>query len=1305
LALRRHLREDPAALERLRVHANDVSLPLTAAPILDQGAVRQRPPLLPAEPLEQEFAIGPDAAGAFELRIEYLDGFVLHGTLQGPPDCAGAITLYCNDTPLEAALLCDDGANHVDQTTEKPGAVSFEIELPGYVWQHADADGGCSIQLAVGEARMPAVGVRLTRQHAASWLTDIAEGYFGDAQYLELLGLEHLHYLGGACGLAAPVAEFFQERAARYGLEQYVDVAPSADDQGGLPADIDDEKLAIWEFLRRFNEQMPAWQGREDELLASLLGAGDVTGHCKRWALYSLVPLFCRLDRFGAIGDLLSALEVNELAAGKDEWRVSLALPFLIEANQVERAAQLLSRLPETEPLWLNTECVAYVARHVARIDPRLTSDELAEKIAYGVIDLLDRLRLDYWSRLHDVHLIDALACWFEQGPRWNIWLRRALEAAAVRVYGLCPPFWERVEEPLGRHAELFPRLVEAQDHYEQIATVLWSRNEWDGEVTALRNALGFFRRHENAEAAAVAREFVCNRLSSVGAGEGGAKADVELLTTLSDSERVRLAALPSRASACRADSHPGLCEILTELGEVSSRAPKYPAQRQAARDLAALRDAIARGADHQVRSLAEQVRQAAAQLRSAACGYIGVDLLADVCLLLHQAGRPMAADVYALRRYGAEALAVLRPGEWPPASLLAAMAKMRLLVASAGADALRHVVEDWQSVLSGGLGELIEASLQPPPAPARRSAPGTDQGDTLVVIYSCRKYLETRIPAIRSTWAADLKARGIPYVILVGDGDDRVTGDVLQLDVSDRYEDLPAKSLKLFEWVRTHTDFQYVIKVDDDVYLDVDEFFDALSHRKYHYYGRILHRSIGTMDRTWHQGKSQGQRARRAIDKSPEPAVYADGATAYCLSRLALECLHRMAATLEGKRLIACSYMEDKLVGDLLRLGGMQCADEDYYTYVQRRTFGRALPISMWVNSFFPSASTPTKLVHLDTESQMALAHHRKNEPGLLPKRLWPTHEGPSLQFNGNQLELLTPVDKAALLLQQELVVIAVVRNEQLMLPHFLQHYRQLGVKTFIFIDNASDDGTRERLLEEPDVVLYSADTEYRYSHYGVSWQKTVLGNHCIGKWALLVDADELLVYPGCEAQTLAEYVRGLERDGYDSARVMMIDMYPYGDLADGDFEKAPPFAAAGYFDARPVIEWRIGGGYYGNTRNFTSALRHRLIPTAEPHAFMSQKYALLRYMPWMHLNQGLHNVGNIRPADGNLCFAHFKYHAGFKRKIDIEVRRKQHFDGAREYRRYREMVAEGSGGFGSAGLSVRYENSLSFAQALAEL
>jgi hypothetical protein len=264
-------------------------------------------------------------------------------------------------------------------------------------------------------------------------------------------------------------------------------------------------------------------------------------------------------------------------------------------------------------------------------------------------------------------------------------------------------------------------------------------------------------------------------------------------------------------------------------------------------------------------------------------------------------------------------------------------------------------------------------------------------------------------------------------------------------------------------------------------------------------------------------------------------------------------------------------------------------------------------------------------------------------------------------------------------------------------MLPHFLDHYRKLGVGCFIFADNCSDDGTREYLWEQEDVVLYSVDTEYKRSHYGVAWQQAILGNLCLGKWVVLADADEFLVYEDCENKDLASFVAEVEAENADGVFLHMIDMYPFGDLDDACFEKGAPFEVAPYFDRQAQIELKFGGGQFSNSRNFVNGLRHRLAPS-RINSYVSQKYALFKYKPWMRLTEGIHYAANMKVASKTAYFAHFKYHSGFKSKVLAEIKRNQHFNGAEEYRRYAGILAEGKGDFGVDGLSEKYENSASF-------
>lgn len=305
----------------------------------------------------------------------------------------------------------------------------------------------------------------------------------------------------------------------------------------------------------------------------------------------------------------------------------------------------------------------------------------------------------------------------------------------------------------------------------------------------------------------------------------------------------------------------------------------------------------------------------------------------------------------------------------------------------------------------------------------------------------------------------------------------------------------------------------------------------------------------------------------------------------------------------------------------------------------------------------------------------------------------IWPTYLCSSYDAD-NKLVRITSQEKTNKLLKSYILVVSVVRNEMVMLPHFLEHYRTIGVQSFIFIDNDSTDGTRGFLSAQADVILYKADGEYKHANYGVSWQQAVLGNHCLGKWVLLADADELLVYPDCEHQALAEFVEEIENDGYDALLTCMVDMYPYGNLKEADFKKDSPFEVCPWYDFSPLIEWRMGSGQFSNMDSYLSTLRHRLSPESPPNSFTSQKVAIIRYQPWMRFSAGLHYAANVEMSDKQVIFAHFKYHAGFKEKAQEEVLRGQHFNGAEDYKHYLEMIKEIEGRFGKEGISEKYLN-----------
>lgn len=281
-----------------------------------------------------------------------------------------------------------------------------------------------------------------------------------------------------------------------------------------------------------------------------------------------------------------------------------------------------------------------------------------------------------------------------------------------------------------------------------------------------------------------------------------------------------------------------------------------------------------------------------------------------------------------------------------------------------------------------------------------------------------------------------------------------------------------------------------------------------------------------------------------------------------------------------------------------------------------------------------------------------------------------------PDLGRDPGTLELLTPPKRLRVAQTAPVVVIAAMRNEMLLLPHFLTHYRRLGVEAFLIADNLSDDGSTDFLAAQPDVSLFRAPGAYSDSLYGVAWQQALMAAFRRGKWSLLADADELLFWQHPQRQTLPELLASPDFAQAEAARIFMIDLYPAGPFASVDLRHTPPFEAAGYCDRAPLLADTLARGPFSDAPCWRSALRHRLLPGSAPGRFTAQKTPLLRYHPWINLAPGLHFTGDVRMARQELFFGHFKYHAGFAPKAETEAARGEHYNQAREYRDYLEMA-----------------------------
>lgn len=259
--------------------------------------------------------------------------------------------------------------------------------------------------------------------------------------------------------------------------------------------------------------------------------------------------------------------------------------------------------------------------------------------------------------------------------------------------------------------------------------------------------------------------------------------------------------------------------------------------------------------------------------------------------------------------------------------------------------------------------------------------------------------------------------------------------------------------------------------------------------------------------------------------------------------------------------------------------------------------------------------------------------------------------------------------------------VVACVIRNEGWRLPCFLRHYRKLGVRRFVFIDNDSADDSRDFLAGQEDVDLYACAEQFSVPGQR-AWMHKAMARYGFEGWRLCLDADELLVYDGMEEHSLEELARLLQKIGNLRPLCMLVDMYGAGGLAElkelDSCEKV--LERCRYFDASGYTE-------------FCSKHRVRFMGGVRGRMYAQMGYTqyspeLTKY-PLFYLSRGDMMIGphQMYPAWRNflseriLGLLHYKFSRFDLDKIQDALERRIHWNNSEEYQRYDQWFRERPG------------------------
>jgi glycosyltransferase involved in cell wall biosynthesis len=278
---------------------------------------------------------------------------------------------------------------------------------------------------------------------------------------------------------------------------------------------------------------------------------------------------------------------------------------------------------------------------------------------------------------------------------------------------------------------------------------------------------------------------------------------------------------------------------------------------------------------------------------------------------------------------------------------------------------------------------------------------------------------------------------------------------------------------------------------------------------------------------------------------------------------------------------------------------------------------------------------------------------------------------------------EIAQVADRTAAIRPGDILLFATLRNEATRLPHFLDHYRRLGVSHFLVVDNASIDGSAELLAAEPDVSLWRTAARYRASRFGLDWLTWLMLRHGSGHWCLTVDADELLIYPDWETRALPKLTGWLDAQGVPAMAALMLEPYPKGQVSAAAWQPGT--------DPMQVLQWFDAYGYdwtwqqrYGNI-SIRGGPRRRLFFAENPeHAPHLHKTPLVRWRrPYAYLSsthillpRRLNRGFDARLNRPTGVLLHTKFLPQVVEKAREEKARRQHFTHAGRYDAYYDAI-----------------------------
>src|SRR5680860_1327421 len=273
------------------------------------------------------------------------------------------------------------------------------------------------------------------------------------------------------------------------------------------------------------------------------------------------------------------------------------------------------------------------------------------------------------------------------------------------------------------------------------------------------------------------------------------------------------------------------------------------------------------------------------------------------------------------------------------------------------------------------------------------------------------------------------------------------------------------------------------------------------------------------------------------------------------------------------------------------------------------------------------------------------------------------------------------------------DIIAICAIHNAERLVELYVDYYN-IGIRHFVFIDNASSDLSEEilRRLNKKTVYIDIWNTSDRFDGFkAMGWKQRLFAHYGLNRWYLNLDVDELLEYIGDEDIDIQSLIRHAEDIKQKTIGAVLVDMYPMAPVQNIKIDALN--------DIRNIYKY-----FDSNTYVIQSNEKYKKRISGGPRMRLFNRHPSLQKYPlaFVDTNMLAINPHFWYPYDVNLysellCgLLHYKFLPG-----DIEQYKKYivdgvHWDGSSQYKSYVDfLMSKKDLTFYNAKHSVEYKKS----------